>query len=105
MKPTITTLEPANNHPILKGWGTEPFVSSGSLYKVSPLHAGTQPLLTGAIPDQPAEPTAWTYRRAVDRGAVGGHSFYTSLGHADDFGNERFAKFLASAVDWLIEQK
>ena len=62
------------DHPILKGVEL-PLLSNGSLYKASPLAAGTQLLLVGTIPDQPSEPVAWTNRYKNSR------VFYTSLGH------------------------
>lgn len=75
----------------------EPFKSGGSLYRTSPLAANTQLLLLGSVPDQPAEPAAWTFRRAD-----GGRSFYTSLGHVDDFAQPEFQELLATAVESLI---
>ncbi len=77
-------------------FGDEPFHSGGSLYRTSPLASGTQLLLIGSVPEYPSEPVAWTFQRAD-----GGKSFYTSLGHADDFAQDEFQTFLAAAVDWL----
>lgn len=69
------------------------FTSRGSLYKVSPLKPGTQVVLTGKIEDQPAEPVAWSHVRSD-----GGASFYTSLGHKEDFVEPVFQELLANAV-------
>ncbi len=69
------------------------FSSKGSLYKVSPLKPGTRVLLNGKIEGQPAEPVAWTYVRAD-----GGASFYTSLGHPDDFSEPAFQELLANVA-------
>ncbi len=69
------------------------FSSQGSLYKVSPLKPGTRVLLNGKIDGQPAEPVAWTHVR-VD----GGASFYTSLGHSNDFAEPAFQELLANAA-------
>jgi nicotinamidase-related amidase/type 1 glutamine amidotransferase len=99
-RPTITPISAMAKHPILKGWGTEPFVSQGSLYMVSPLMEGAIPMLDGAISGQPSEPIAWTFQRKD-----GGRSFYTSLGHQEDFADPRFQKLLSNAVDWLIADK
>ena len=58
LQPVIDRAPSDKTHLILAGVET-PFVSQGSLYKISPLAAGTQPLLMGTIPGQPAEPVAW----------------------------------------------
>lgn len=71
------------------------FRSSGSLYRVAPLAPGTRVLLTGSIDGQPAEPVAWTYIRAN-----GGKSFYTSLGHRDDFDQIEFQTLLLNGIHW-----
>ena len=72
--PEIALAPSDKTHMIVRDIET-PFVSQGSLYKVSPLAAGTQALLMGTIPGQPPEPVAWVNMR--------GHArvFYTSLGH------------------------
>ena len=69
------------------------FASKGSLYKVSPLKPGTHVLLNGKIESQPAEPVAWTHVRAD-----GGPSFYTSLGHPNDFTEPTFQELLTNAA-------
>ncbi len=69
------------------------FSSKGSLYKVSPLKPGTRILWNGKIDGQPAEPVAWTHVRAD-----GGWSFYTSLGHPNDFSELAFQELLANGV-------
>jgi type 1 glutamine amidotransferase len=68
------------------------------LYKVSPLAKTASPLLIGSIPDQPAEPVAWT--NTYQKGRV----FYTSLGHPDDFAQPDFNKLLVNAVFWAIDK-
>jgi putative membrane-bound dehydrogenase-like protein len=72
-----------------------PFRSKGSLYKVSPLQTGAQPLLTGAIAGQEPEPVAWTFTHIG-----GGRTFYTSLGYPADFDNEAFQRLLANGIRW-----
>jgi type 1 glutamine amidotransferase len=84
----------AANDPLLRGV-TVPFESNASLYKVSPLKAGAKPLLMGAIPDKPAEPTAWTFVRAD-----GGRTFFTSLGGPADFKNPSFQQLLHNGIRW-----
>jgi hypothetical protein len=74
----------------------EPLVGNGSLYRVRPLSNSAKPLLIGSIPGKPDEPVAWINQRAD-----GGKSFYTSLGHPDDFSEPAFRQLLVSALHWL----
>jgi nicotinamidase-related amidase/type 1 glutamine amidotransferase len=97
--PQITRAEPATTHPILADWGVDPLESKGSLYMVSPLLSGATPLLVGNIEGQKTEPVAWTFHRPD-----GGYSFYTSLGHRDDFSDARFQTLLRNATSWLLNQ-
>src|SRR5262249_12590942 len=76
----------------------EPLVGNGSLYRVRPLAASATPLLIGSIPGKPDEPVAWINQRAD-----GGKSFYTSLGHADDFSEPAFRAMLVAAMHWLTK--
>lgn len=69
------------------------FRGNGSLYKVSPLAESATPILLGHIPGKDSEPVAWLNKRAD-----GGTSFYTSLGHIDDFGQPAFNAFLKRAI-------
>ena len=95
--PEVVAAPSANTHMILRDVDT-PFVSKGSLYKVSPLAAGTQPLLIGAIPGHPAEPVAWVNSRTNAR------VFYTSLGHPHDFAISGFRRLLRNAVLWALNR-
>ena len=86
-------------HPILEGLQRKKYDTGGSLYKVLPLKKSTTVLLNGKAPEINAnQPLAWT-----NKNDFGGHSFYTSLGHINDFGNEEYVKMLNNAVDWLID--
>jgi nicotinamidase-related amidase/type 1 glutamine amidotransferase len=94
----------AANSPLVKAIETassesDALVGNGSLYRVSPLAASAKPILIGSIPGKPAEPVAWTYTR-VD----GGKSFYTSVGHPDDFSEPAFRKLLVTALRWLTDK-
>jgi type 1 glutamine amidotransferase len=40
----------------------------------------------------------------VNHRADGGWSFYTSLGHPDDFANPAFRRLLANAIRWTASQ-
>lgn len=97
-KSVITAAPGAKNHPILSGVNVASLVGNASLYKVSPLVKEARPLLIGTIPDQPAEPVAWTHLYGPKRARV----FYTSLGNVEDFGNGEFRKLLANAVRWAL---
>ena len=93
--PKISISSTDAKHSILSGIRLEPFSSNGSLYKTNPLAANTQILMTGAIPSHPSEPVAWTFERPN-----GGISFYTSLGHKEDFQNESFQRLLFNGLVW-----
>ena len=68
------------------------------LYKTSPLRPGTRVLMSGRVGDrQPHEPVSWTY---IHKG--GGRSFYTSMGHPDDFANESFQQLLKYGIEWAL---
>lgn len=92
------TVEPApgaESHPLLDGTDWKTFTTRGSLYKVNPLATTATPLLLGTVPGESAEPVAWTNARAD-----GGVTFYTSLGHPDDFGQPAFRRLLQNALTW-----
>lgn len=72
-----------------------PFSSRSTLYKVSPLRAGTDALLVAAIPSESPEPVAWTFTRSD-----GGRTFYTSLGSPSDFENPSFQQLLHNGILW-----
>ncbi len=96
-KTAVSLASPAAaDHPILKGVHLAQLSGNGSLYQVSPLQESAEALLIGTIPDVPSEPIAWLNRRAD-----GGLTFYTSLGHIDDFSEEPFRQLLTNAVTWL----
>ncbi len=82
-------------HPILRGVADE-FKTGGSLYKNTPLANAAKPLLSGAVAGHPAEPVAWTHSYRGNR------TFYTSLGHADDFANPNFHKLVTNAIAWCL---
>lgn len=84
---------------ILEGVHVGQWSGNGSLYQVSPLLPGTNVLIIGTIPDKPQEPMAWVFRRAD-----GGKSFYTSLGHIDDFAQEGFIRLLNNAIAWGLQK-
>ncbi|MFM8292183.1 MAG: ThuA domain-containing protein [Planctomycetia bacterium] len=92
---------PGVEHPILAGVPAGEFATGGSLYVVSPLAASATELVRGrAAGGAREEPVAWVNRRAD-----GGWSFYTSLGHPDDFTNPAFRRLLANAIRWAATQR
>jgi type 1 glutamine amidotransferase/nicotinamidase-related amidase len=93
--PMVSAIANQAEHPILAGVGAKAFSSGGSLYKTSPLAANTQVLMTGSIEGKPVEPVAWTFARAD-----GGKSFYTSLGHKNDFQVPAFQRMLFNGLVW-----
>lgn len=98
LKTTYQTVAKNQSHVILEGIrSSEKTVTGGSLYKVAPLATGATILLSGSVPDQPAEPIAWTFKRAD-----GGKSFYTSLGHVDDFSGPVMPLLLNNAIAWSL---
>ena len=85
----------AKGHAILDGVAAE-FKMGGSLYKNTTLARAAKPLLSGAVEGYPAEPVAWTHSYKGNR------TFYTSLGHADDFANPNFHKLVTNAIAWCL---
>lgn len=81
----------AEGHPVLEG--TAGLVSNGSLYRNTPIADDATLLLTGTT-DEATEPVAWTRMNA------GGRVFYTSLGHQEDFRDDRFLRLLTNGVLW-----
>ncbi len=85
----------AKGNPILSGVADE-FKMGGSLYKNTPLANAAKPLLSGVVEGYPSEPVAWTHSYKGNR------TFYTSLGHVDDFANPNFHKLVTNAITWCL---
>jgi nicotinamidase-related amidase len=99
LKSSVWPLPQAQDHPILKGIASTPFAGGGGLYQTSPLKPGTTELLRGKVDGiAQDEPVAWTFARAD-----GGRSFYTSLGHPDDFSRAEFRTLLKNALAHLVQ--
>ena len=96
----VTVAIGARTHPILKDLSIDTFTGAGSLYKVGPLAPDATTLLMGSIPDQPAEPVAWTHRYGARHARV----FYTSLGHPDDFTRPEFRRLLVNGIVWALQR-
>ncbi len=94
-KTTVAIASGVEQHPILRGVDVSKFVGNGSLYRSAPLAKTATALLTGSVPDKPSEPIAWINTRRD-----GGKTFYTSLGHIDDFQQPAFRQLLVNAVKW-----
>lgn len=96
LKSQLQVVQAAQEHPILAAASINAsFQPGGSLYKTAPLQAGAQPLLEGTLSDEPPQPLAWTFIRGD-----GGRSFYTSLGHVDDFKQSQFEALLSAGIHW-----
>ncbi|HVA45001.1 MAG TPA: ThuA domain-containing protein [Pirellulales bacterium] len=95
LHPRVAVAAGSGPHAVLAGISLQQYVSPCSLYKVSPLLPGTQPLLLGMVPGFASEPVAWTRVRAD-----GGRSFYTSLGHIGDFSQPAFCQLLFNGINW-----
>ena len=87
--------------PILKGIDGSQIVGHMSLYKNQPLKKGTTNLFWGQSQTEPNEhhPVVWLNQRAN-----GGQSFYTSLGHVDDFKQDEFQRLLKTAVTYMTRE-
>jgi nicotinamidase-related amidase/type 1 glutamine amidotransferase len=97
---TIWPRPEAQEHPILKGIAASAFPGGGGLYQTSPLKSGATELLRGKVEGVPQEePVAWTFTRAD-----GGRSFYTSLGHPDDFARPEFRTLLKNALAFVAHE-
>jgi len=83
------------DHPVTTGLTARTFPLGGSLYQTSPLAKGATSIATGKVDGHPAEPLAWTFQRAD-----GGRSFYTSLGHKDDFEEPTCVSLLVNGLYW-----
>lgn len=98
-KVAIAVAPDAQSFPVLKDLDLSSLVGNGSLYKVSPLDASCSVLLTGSIPDKPAEPIAWTRLYGPHQARI----FYTSLGHPDDFSEPAFRGLLLNVIAWALK--
>lgn len=91
---------PDVEHPILAGLPAEAFATGGSLYLVAPLAKSATELVRGRVDATTHQPVAWINRRAD-----GGWSFYTSLGHPEDFASAPFRRLLANGVRWAARPR
>lgn len=93
----ITEVSAADpEHPILSGVQL-PFRSKMELNRVSPVNPKAQVLLRGALEGHPPEPVAWTFTHYGQ-----GKTFFTPLGHPDDFTQPPFQQLLLNAIRWAV---
>ncbi|MBM3740948.1 MAG: ThuA domain-containing protein [Acidobacteria bacterium] len=98
----VRVIETVKNHAVLKGVAKE-FHCRSWLYRVLPKWPppDAETLLMGKCinPNKPAEdnPVAWTWKNSH-----GGRTFYTSLGHPEDFSVEAFQRLTSNAVHWCL---
>jgi type 1 glutamine amidotransferase len=83
--------------PLLSGIKDKSWTSTSTLYNVSPISKEARVLLTG-VSDGKTEPVAWTHSYK------GGHVFFTSLGHPDDFAAPQFRTLLTNAIFWSMNR-
>jgi type 1 glutamine amidotransferase len=95
LKVALKATPGTDDHSILAGVDPAKLIGNGSLYKSSPLSESAQPLLFGSVTGTQTEPVAWTNIRRD-----GGRTFYTSLGHRDDFKQPDFRRLLSNAIYW-----
>ena len=95
----VTTVNVSDaSSPLVKGIKSKQFRSGGSLYQVAPLAKGAKVVMTGSVEGHDAQPVAWTFQRAN-----GGKSFYTSLGHVDDFAGDPFPQLMINVIEWAAK--
>lgn len=98
----VRVLETAKRHPILRGVAKE-FHCRSWLYRVLPKWPpeDAEKLLIGKCinPNKAAEdnPVAWTWRNGYNA-----RTFYTSLGHPEDFTVEPFQRLVSNAIHWCM---
>ncbi len=100
----VSIIPAASKNPILTGVDQNFHVRSW-LYHVLPKYppSGATQLLMGKSidPEHPAieNPVAWAYHTEK-----GGRSFYTSLGHPEDFQVESFQRLVVNAIHWTLNK-
>ena len=96
---TIQRVKPSSTSAefLLSGIQQLPVTSGGSLYCVSPIEEQAELVLEGVVEGHAPEPVAWTFLRTD-----GGKSFYTSLGHVDDFRGPVLPRLLLNAIEWCL---
>jgi type 1 glutamine amidotransferase len=99
-KTAVSVAPGAAKSTLLDGVDVAHLEGNGTLYRVSPLHESCTQLLVGAIPGQAPEPVAWSRVH----GAKQARTFYTSLGHRDDFKEPAFRRLLLNAISWAAQK-
>jgi type 1 glutamine amidotransferase len=105
-KTYVRLAQDTSGDPIVGGGSTEPpvyakgeYETTSWLYRTSPLRPGTRVVMMGRVGDrQPHEPVTWTFIHAG-----GGRTFYTSLGHPDDFKQSDFQRLLRNGIYWALD--
>ncbi len=88
----------AVDHPIVKGLSKDEWKTTSWMYKVLPLADTAKPLMMGRVEGRrKQEPVAWTNTTKHSN-----RVFYTSLGHPDDFKDDRFRTLLLNGVRWAM---
>ena len=90
----VTAIDAA--HPILAGVAL-PFYSKMELNIVSPLRPGAHAILLGTLEGRTPEPAAWTFQHYGQ-----GRTFFTPLGHPEDFAQKPFQRLLLNGIHWAV---
>lgn len=94
----VWTVPEGMDHPVMKEIPTGQWTVPSWLYKTSPLEPNATLLMMGQVPGRPPdEPVTWTFLRKE-----GGRSFYTSLGHAEEFERPEFRRLLVNGIFWSL---
>lgn len=65
------------------------------LNQVSPINPKAHAILSGSLAGFPAEPVAWTFTHSGQ-----GRTFFTPLGHPEDFEHPSFQRLLLNGIRW-----
>jgi type 1 glutamine amidotransferase len=100
--PTVITLPPRDkSHPIDRGLIAPTESMPSWLYKVSPIASDAIVIASGKLKDNTAEePVAWAWVRKD-----GGRSFYTTLGHPEEFKTDFLNTLLRNGTYWACGLK
>ena len=101
----VTIIDSARKHAVLTGI-TQPFHVRSWLYQVLPKWPPKDATLllegTAVKPNKQAEPNpvAWVWKNGY-----GARTFFTTMGHPEDFQVEQFQRLLINAIAWTLNQR
>lgn len=101
----VTIIDSARKHPVLSGIN-QPFHVRSWLYQILPKWPPKDATLllmgTAVKPNKTAEPNpvAWVWKNGY-----GAHTFFTTMGHPEDFQVEQFQRLLINAIAWTLNER